>query len=218
MIRTVFLAAAAVFVTAAMVPVMTANAAPAVQKGKGAKVLWNQNSDSNGGFIVSQNFTSGTYTVDDDQGADDFVVPKGKTWTVTEVDVTGQYFGGSGVPAKSENVFFYKNKAAMGLPGGLVAHGAFKNLPGKDKSGSFSISLGKQGLKLAAGTYWVSVVANCNDTGGCGEWAWETRDPIIGSAAVWQQSNSEVCPTWGTLADCFADTGDFMFDVRGKSK
>lgn len=44
---------------------------------KGAKLLYNQNSNDEGNFINSQNFTtSPTYT---DQAADDFVIPKRAT-------------------------------------------------------------------------------------------------------------------------------------------
>jgi hypothetical protein len=193
-----------------------ARAAPTIHNAKGAKVLWNQNSDSNGGYIVSQNFTSGTYAADDDQGADDFVIPKGQTWTVTEVDVSGGYFGGSGVPATSEDIYFYKDD--NGIPGKLVKNGSFTNLSGTGSNGDFTIKLGKTGLKLKAAHYWVSVVANCNYTGGCGEWAWETRTPIIGDDAMWQQSNSTTCPTWENLETCFSDPADFMFALKGKSK
>ena len=46
--------------------------------------------------------------------ADDFVVPGGQTWTVTEVDAQGGYLNGNG-PADNFNVFFYQNSG--GLPG-----------------------------------------------------------------------------------------------------
>ena len=42
-------------------------------------VLWNQNSNF-GQVILSEN---------GDAAADDFVVPKGATWKISEVDVTG---------------------------------------------------------------------------------------------------------------------------------
>ncbi|MEI9932951.1 MAG: hypothetical protein WDM89_21070 [Rhizomicrobium sp.] len=77
---------------------------------KGAKTLYDQtgNGDSNG--VDSQNFES-TFAQYDDQGADDFTVPKGAKWTVTEVDAPGLYYNGYG-PATSENVIFYKDKKA----------------------------------------------------------------------------------------------------------
>ena len=54
----------------------------------------------------------------DSFAADDFVVPAGQTWNITEVDVAGEYSVGGG-PAASFNVFFYADCAT--LPGTLVA-------------------------------------------------------------------------------------------------
>ncbi len=224
--KTVLLAATAAFALTAgnasaaayiRVPITGIEAAPIFHNAKGAKVLWNQNSDSNGGYIQSQNYTSGTYAADDNQGADDFVVPKGKTWTVTEMDVSGAYFGGTGVPAASEDVIFYIDN--KGTPGNPVKKGSFTNLSGTDSNGDFATQLGKTGVKLKAGRYWVSVVANCNYTAGCGAWAWETRSPIVGDDAMWQEPGLTTgCKTWGTLTNCLSDPGDFMFALKGKSK
>ena len=55
------------------------------------------------GGVTSQDFE----TVNDPFdtfAADDFVVPAGQTWTITEVDVAGEYGNGPG-PAASFNVF-----------------------------------------------------------------------------------------------------------------
>jgi hypothetical protein len=54
----------------------------------------------------------------DSQAADDFIVPIGQTWEVTEVDVLGEY--DSTGPAASFHVFFYENGAGD-LPGTPVA-------------------------------------------------------------------------------------------------
>lgn len=81
------------------------------------KTLYTQNSNSSGLNVNSQNFSSGTYTSANDQAADDFVVPKGKTWRVGEVDVAGVYYNGAGL-AQSENVYFYRDK--NGMPGRSV--------------------------------------------------------------------------------------------------
>jgi hypothetical protein len=192
---------------------------------KGGKLLYNQNSNSNGDGVDSQNFTSGTYASYDSSAADDFVVPKKTTWTVTGVDATGAYFNGSG-PATSENVIFYAD--AKGVPGKAVKKGTFKNLKGTDSGGSFSIKLGKKGMKLKAGTYWVAVVANCSFTGGCGEWGWSVNTVIHGNTAVWQAPGGgfgDICPSWGTFDECISTSGgsfipnsDVMFDLQGKAK
>ena len=83
----------------------------------------------------------------DSQGADDFTVPDGATWKVSEVDVTGLYFNGPG-PAVSENVFFYKADKKSG--GVKSSWRNSDNVVGDDDGilGDFVISLGKKGAKL----------------------------------------------------------------------
>ena len=75
------------------------------------KTLYSQNSNFLSQSLVSDNFTSGTFGSYSDAGADDFVVPAGKKWKVTGVDVTGLYSNcTAGVncgPATSEVITFY---------------------------------------------------------------------------------------------------------------
>ena len=183
--------------------------------GKGAKLLYNQNSNPNGEAVGSQNFTSGTYSSSDDVGADDFVVPAKTKWTITEVDVTGEYYNGPG-PASSEDVIFYKDD--NGVPGTPITNGVFKGLVGVDEKGSFAITLSPHSLALKPGTYWVSVIANCSYKGGCGEWAWELTKTVHGYQPMWEVPKGSRCSTWTTIETCFGYTGDLMFDLRGKSK
>src|SRR5215469_4131301 len=79
-------------------------------------VLYNQNSNFGQG-IVSDNFTSAPSY--DSIGADDFWVPAGETWQISEADVTGAYVSGSG-PASSVVVTFWGGAFAhrMAQPGG----------------------------------------------------------------------------------------------------
>ena len=181
---------------------------------KGARELYTQNSNDAGDSINSQNYTS-DFSSDNNQAADDFVIPKGKKWRVTEIDVSGAYFNGSG-PATSENVIFYRDK--HGEPGVPVRGGAFNNLIGTDHSASFDIRLPGGGLDLEAGKYWVSVVANM-DFGTSGEWGWDVNGAQHGKQAMWQNPGGGfyICPTWGTIENCQASPGpDLMFDIRGK--
>ncbi|HEX4077937.1 MAG TPA: hypothetical protein VHX61_03565 [Rhizomicrobium sp.] len=187
---------------------------------KGAKVLWNQNQlTSNAGTaVISQNFTSGDSTTYDCQGADDFVIPKGKTWRITEVDVTGMYEYGE-LPATSENVIFYKDR--QGMPGKTVkkGQGAFTNLDGGGGP-NFAIKLPGNGLKLKAGHYWVSVIANM-DYPVSGVWFWEVNRIQQGDQAMWQNPPGGyfTCRTWGTIESCVdSPSPDFMFELRGTSE
>lgn len=187
---------------------------PAVRHSPGRKVLYTQNSDSSFAYVNSQNYTSGV-SADNDQSADDFVVPSGKKWKVTEVDVTGCCSGSTTI---TENVTFYKDN--NGEPGKPVRHGSFTNLSGTGNP-NFAISLGK-GVELKAGHYWVSVVVNCNYADGCG-WGWGVRSTINNDPALWQNPGNgrgTGCTTWTTLETCFgsAYAGDFMFELQGKTK
>src|ERR1700730_17371084 len=70
-------------------------------------VLYDQYNNAGANATVSQDFEPANNAFDN-QGADDFVVPAGQTWTINEVDVQGLYFNGPG-PAASFNVFFYQD-------------------------------------------------------------------------------------------------------------
>ena len=184
---------------------------------RAAGVLYDQHGTDSGIGIVSQNFES-AFDAYDAQAADDFTVPAGQTWKVTEVDASGVYFGGYG-PARDETVTFYKNK--KGHPGKQKAS---VTAAGSDSGGTFAISLGKKGVKLKGGakgtTYWVSVVANM-DFGVGGEWGWENQTTAVGNPAQWQNPGGGfgVCPTWDDENVCIPDgQGDHMFTIRGSAK
>ena len=219
------LAAAAALALSAAGTAYAAKAPGAVHVGNGAKVqqfaghnaspvLYDQTANDSGNGIVSQNFES-TFDAYDAQGADDFVVPAGKTWKVTEVDVAGAYFNGAG-PSVSENVTFYTDK--KGKPGKVVA--TFSNVAGADNgTGSFSIKLPKS-VKLKSGTYWVSVQSNMDFSSG-GEWAWENQTTNENSPGVWVNPGDGFgtgCTKYTNENTCIqAGLGDKLFKVLGKS-
>jgi hypothetical protein len=176
---------------------------------KSAKILYNQNSNAADWGVNSQNSSAGAIG---DAGADDFVVPTKTSWTVTEVDVTGIFYNGSG-GGSTQNVIFYQDD--HGLPGKAVKKGKFLKVTGTYDEGNVAIQLPGHGLSLKPGHYWVSVAVNCSS---CGQWDWTATGTVHGDEAVWQQPKAKVCPTWGTLADCFGSTGDLMFDLRGSAK
>jgi len=177
---------------------------------RAAGILYDQSNNDSGIGIVSQNFES-SFDIYDAMAADDFTVPKGSKWKVTELDAFGVYFNGSG-PARDENVTFYKD--AGGLPGTPVKS---YTAAGTDSFGSFTIPI-KKPAKLKAGTYWVSVQANLDFSAG-GEWGWENQSTVEGTAAVWQNPGDGFgtgCTTWTTETTCIPDgQGDHMFTIRG---
>ncbi len=196
----------------------------AVAHGKGAPsattrinaILYTQNDSDSGGGPASQNFES-SLDAYDNQAADDFTVPVGQAWLVQEVDVTGQYFNCPTPPcvgpADSENVFFYKD--SHGQPGRLLK--TVSAVVGTDTGGSFAIKVGK--VKLAAGTYWVSVQVNMDFSTGY-QWAWDSRTVQNGGPGMWQNPGGgfAVCPTWDTIQNCNGLPNDLMFALIGKSR
>ncbi|HEY6577926.1 MAG TPA: hypothetical protein VIY09_01260 [Rhizomicrobium sp.] len=171
-------------------------------------VLWNQNSNF-GGSVNSQNYGSGfeEYT---DAAADDFAVPSGQTWRIAEVDVTGVYFNGSG-PASSELVTFYSNRKNRPY---RIYRGPF-TLNCTDNDGSFQCILPKR-VRLQAGTWWVSLVADCNFQT-CSEWNWTENTAVRGSEAVWKNpGESGKCTNFKPLHVCFGGApADLAFDLIG---
>src|SRR5204862_507280 len=104
--------------------------------------------------VTSQNFEA-AYDAFDSEAADDFVVPAGQAWNVTEADVDGENTG----PAASVNVRIYSALGAAGLPGAPVysALGAAANAG--PSVGDFEIPLPSPPT-LPAGHYWLSVQTN----------------------------------------------------------
>jgi cell division septation protein DedD len=133
----------------------------------------------------------------DSQAADDFIVPAGQTWQVTEVDLLGEY--DSDGPAASFHVFFYENGAGD-LPGLLVA-GRLQNPFTGDSD--FVISL-TDAVILPAGHYWVSVQAR-QDITQAGFWLWHNRTVQSNSGAAWQNQGNGFgtgCVVWVRKTAC----------------
>jgi hypothetical protein len=208
---------------------VTGHAAKIIVSGspKGSKTLYDQNQNYSGSANTSQNFET-SFDQYDNSGADDFVVPAGHKWTISEVDVTGvyRYTGGS---AAAADVLFYKNKG--GLPSNKGAVASCLNVPTNDTgaTGNFTLQLAKAGctVKLKAGTYWVAVAADLSFQTPEEQWYWgTTADGTIGNAAAWHDPNGgwaalgipSDCNKWQTLSHCLGSADDWMFALKGKDK
>src|ERR1043166_7436174 len=127
------------------------------------------------GGVTSQDFEA-AFDAFDSFAADDFVVPAGQTWNITEVDVAGEYSVGGG-PAASFHVFFYSDSAT--LPGTLVA----TRLANTYTGGANALITLTTPVVLGPGTYWVSVQARQDDVS-AGQWFWDNRLVISNSGAA----------------------------------
>lgn len=193
-----------------------------VLAGPASVTLWDQNNEGDGKAVTSSNFTSGSSTTFTSYGADDFVIPAGHKWRISEVDVSGQYaYGG---PATSENVLFYTNSHK--LPGRIVAE--CDNIKGTDNDGSFVIKIPKTckvvlkaGTRKPAKSYWVSVVANV-DFVCCGYWFWDSRSAQNRNPSAWENPENGFfagCTTWTVTTSCtdgYGEGPDFMFSLKGR--
>ena len=147
------------------------------------------------GGVTSQDFETALDAFDS-FAADDFVVPGGQTWNITEVDVAGEYSVAGG-PAASFNVFFYADSAT--LPGTLVATRLANTFTG----GANALITLTTPVTLTPGTYWVAVQAR-QDFTPTGQWFWDNRLVISNSGAAWQNPGGgfAVCPAWGRKTTC----------------
>jgi hypothetical protein len=191
-------------------PLPATHGAPLAVALPDADVLYEQTSNDSGTATVSQNFESG-YDAYDAQAADDFTVPSGQLWKLTEIIAIGRYFNGTGL-ADSENVTFYKDRG--GRPGKVISsavdvHGA------DDGAGNFTVKL--VWVPLETGTYWVSVQANMSFLTG-GEWGWENQSTVEGNRARWRNPGNgfqTACTKYKAESHCVGIQGDQMFVLKG---
>ncbi|HEV8603167.1 MAG TPA: FG-GAP-like repeat-containing protein [Gaiellaceae bacterium] len=163
--------------------------------------------------IISQDFLPDGDRYDS-EGADDFIVPGGSTWTATGVDADG-YDGIFGA-AESFNVRFYAHEA--NLPGALVA--ARLGQAFTDVNGDVQIAVGP-GVGLLPGHYWLSVqaVESFRSTA----WYWQHRALQAYAPAAWrnpQQGYTARCPGWGERQNCVRSRpsdADQVWRLRGTS-
>jgi uncharacterized repeat protein (TIGR02543 family) len=189
---------------------MARSAAPSP---KAAVTLYNQynNAAPIPGGVTSQNFETANDAFDS-EAADDFVVPAGQNWTVTTIDVGGEYSGAGG-PAVDFNVNVYANGA--NLPGTLIASRpaqAYTN-----SSGDFTITLA-QSVTLSPGTYWVGVQADLDLANG--QWFWDNRSVTSNQGAAWRNPGNGFgtgCAGFGRKLTCLPTQNgpDQLFKLTG---
>lgn len=140
------------------------------------------------------------------QLADDFSVPTGQHWAISEVDVDGDVVGSPG----SVNAFLYAN--AGSLPGAQLF--AQSNIVATGPN--YAVPLTGAPV-LGPGTYWIFSQANGSDST---YWHWQTRSVQSGNAAAFQNPGGGLlpaCTTWGVSSTCLGLTGvyDQVFTLLG---
>lgn len=187
-----------------------------------AHLLYSQNSNF-GSAIQSMNFTDGSYSsLYDTAAADDFVIPAGRSWTITKVDAPGLFYNGSG-PATSVVVTFYAD--AKGKPGNVKASYTL-DCTDTTGTGTFACDIPGphgNGLRLRGATagkrYWLSVTPNMAFIDGSGQWAWVQNTNTHRDPGQWENPGNGFgtgCKTWNNTSTCIPSAvDDFAFDLRG---
>ncbi len=182
-------------------------------------ILYDQTGGQTGeGFFANDMTTS--YSQYTSQGADDFVVPAGQTWTVNGFVIPYVQTFASQLPT-SGDVLVHSDDGS-GHPGATVLCDG-TGTPGTGDGSNFSLTLSTPCV-LPAGTYWLDFAfANINLTNYT---YWLVNGPIVGQPAQWQNPTGglgTVCSTWGDFSTCFTTVpssligGDFAFQVIGNA-
>ena len=165
-----------------------------------AAVLYDQY-DNNTGTAFESNFHADDASFVDYM-ADDFVVPGGETWTITEVDAMGVQFGPGGA---TFNVQFYTN-GASNLPDVLV----YDTSEGAYTTDGMNWVITIPPAILTPGTYWVMVQGNGSNNP-FNSWFWRGRSVQSNDTAAWQQPGNAYgrnCTAWERKPICFSEVPD----------
>ncbi len=156
---------------------------------KSGTAYYSQLSPASSGFMLSQSFTDPASANYSSQAADDFTVPAGQTWEITNIDVIGSYFAYTGTKIDGLNIIVYTDN--NGMPGtevyrhdNVTTYNEVKISPDYE-SYRYEITL-PQLLSLTQGTYWLSVQA-VGDMTLMDRWGWQQRSgQIIGQEFHWR--------------------------------
>src|SRR5436190_1402511 len=164
-------------------------------------VLYDQLNNPGTVSTLSQEFESANAAFNS-QTADNFVVPGGQSWQITEVDAQAVYFNGPG-PAASFNVYFYTSivSGTYTIPGVAVYTATGQSYV--NSAGVFQVTLSSPPT-LTSGTYFVSAQARMDFTPG-GEWGWTDRTVEANGPAAWRNPGGgfgNACTGWDRRFCC----------------
>lgn len=161
-------------------------------------LLYDQATNTTTYGITSQDFVY--YDAYDSEGADDFVVPAGRVWTVEQVQVLG-FVSQTAYPVQQVQVSFYADTA--GLPGGAPLWTRQIALA-SPSLGNVSVALPSPPA-FGAGRYWLSVRAVLGVAGNA-QWFWNERTVLGHRPSAWRNPPGGFgtpCANWGVrLAGC----------------
>lgn len=173
-----------------------------------AAVLYDQMDAAGSESMFSNDLVAGSEG-NDSKAADDFTVPAGEGWQVTQVDVVGAAFGA--LPS-TMNVDIHANNG--GLPGTTLF--SARAIPSAGQP-DYSIPLSGTPV-LGPGTYWIAVQ---QDGASASEpqrlWFWRNRAVQSGNPAAVLYAGCSAFPAWQVRYTCQADavSPDQIFRLSG---
>jgi len=192
----------------AQLQVSSTNGKPPVLTGSRA-VLYEQSNPAGGGQ-ASQDFES-AYDAYDCQGADDFYIPTGFSWTIQTVTVSGS----GSLTATLANVYIYADVA--GMPA-VTAATTLMGLACTNASGVLAINI-PGGLQLGPGHFWISV-QDASPYNPDGQWFWQRTSSTYNNNACWRNPGNGFgtgATAWTTMIALGYPDSDFMFRLEGYS-
>jgi hypothetical protein len=181
----------------------------------GAAVLYSQLDNGVGpdAAVASQDFEAALDAFDS-QGADDFAIPSGTSWHITELFVDGLLTSGGTVAVTSVDVFVYADSA--GSPGALFTSDDATSAA--DSGGDLTIAVD---LTLPSGVWWLSVQANLDFLPDSSQWFWLRREPATDGQGHWRNPGDGFntgATDWTAFPDLSfitTESSDLLFEIRG---
>jgi hypothetical protein len=175
-------------------------------------VLYDQTDSPATSASVSDDYTDRNDL--DEQIADDFTVPAGESWQISQIDVTGA-FSTDGTLPPTVNVFLYANSGT--LPGTQL----FSQSGPATGGPNYSIPV-SGAPALIPGTYWVSVQQAGAADNSLDIWYWGNRSTQSGNPAAYRNPGGgrvASCTDWGVKVTCLGGDPlpDQIFKLSGTS-
>jgi hypothetical protein len=187
-----------------------------------AQILYTQNTPAVGDVIVKEDLDFGGGAIS--QAADDFEVPGGQTWTITQIDLPGRYqypdANGDGFTTGrvgGVNLTIYTNDG--GRPGDVVYNNMIL-IPETQLDPNLEVVI-PGGLTLQPGIYWIGIyTAVCcysNDQ----SWYWKTTATVEHHTALFK-STLPTAPdviNWTPVYEVFPQSPvDMLFTLHGTAE
>jgi hypothetical protein len=199
--------------------------------GAGAEVLYDQTAGAAAGAVPSilANYSGevapgatcdGNFTDANCFAADDFTVPPGPPWVVSNLHVVGQGGAGdslswqvaeaAGPPAPQTSTDGLALPFASPVGGGGAGYGGTTTATA---DGFDSSAPGP--LLLSPGHYWLSAYVSTVGSKSIAPWSWQTLSSVSGSPALWLSSQCTNPPEYLVLSRCGIPGSDLSFRLEG---